>query len=219
MEGLATDRLHVPAGLAPDGLCIVQELINTATGPAAGASHVPDLLASEERAGLWLTAALEQWSAATGQPAPDLRVAEADLAPLRRLRESVRALVGAHCEGVSQPFSLPGVSLALRFDSAGRVRYGTSASGWRGIAALIAVEILLSQHTGTWHRFKRCPYPTCGVAFYDQTRNNNRVWHDVRTCGNRTNLVVSRQRRRTLRQAPDGTTAAAPEQSSADMHA
>ena len=35
-----------------------------------------------------------------------------------------------------------------------------------------------------------------GFAFYDRSRNNGRVWHDVHTCGNVANLRASRARRR-----------------------
>jgi len=202
MEGLATTRLTVPSGRAPGGLGLVQDLVNTATRPAHAPSHVADLLATEQSANGWLSAALPQWSAATGQPTPDLQLGEADLAPLRRLREAVRALADAPEDGPPQggpPRALPippgGTSVMLRFDHDGRVRYGTAATGWRGVASLVAAEILLAQHTGTWARFKACPYPSCGVAFFDHTRNNNRVWHDVKVCGNRTNLAASRQRR------------------------
>lgn len=206
MEGLATDRLHLPAGRAPGGLSLVQELVNTATRPKkTGPSRVADLLADEDQANRWLEAALAHWSAQTGQPAPELRLAVADLAPLRRLRESVRALAsgdagvagGASAGRAAPSFAPAGVSVALRVEADGRVRYGTAATGWRGVATLVTAEILLAQHTASWQRFKTCPFPPCGVAFYDESRNNSRVWDDVRTCGNRVNLAASRERRRT----------------------
>jgi predicted RNA-binding Zn ribbon-like protein len=55
---------------------------------------------------------------------------------------------------------------------------------------------MLAQHSGAWERLETCPYPPCGIAFYDESKNNSRVWHDVKTCGNRTNLAASRGRRR-----------------------
>ena len=215
MEALATDRMRLSAGRAPGGLALVQELINTSTRTSDAAPAVlADLLADLETANRWLGAALARWSAETDQPAPELRLGEADLAPLRKLRESVRALAsapgdnadapresaegvdGGGVHGVSAAFPPAGVSVALRVDADGRVRHGTTAAGWRGVATLVMAEILLAQHTGSWQRFKTCPYPVCGVAFYDESRNNSRVWHDVRTCGNRTNLAASRERRR-----------------------
>lgn len=194
MEGLATGRLSGPVGPAPGGLALVQELLNTATRPADEPSHVADLLAGVDVAGRWLAAASAQWAEATGQPEPELCLGEADLAPLRRLRESVRALAGGGDATGAVP---PGpANVSLRFDERGQVGYGTSATGWRGVAALVTAEVLLAQRTGAWERFKACPFPRCGIAFFDQTRNNNRVWHDVRICGNRTNLEASRRRRR-----------------------
>lgn len=216
MDGLATDRLTLPAGRAPGGLALVQELVNTATRQRAADGASPhDLLADAAAANRWLAAALAQWAVATDQPAPELHLVDADLPQLRRLRESVRALAAAGvaeadddpAHGEPSPGKLPhvGATVALRIDADGRVRHGTSATGWRGVAALVTAEILLAQHTDTWQRFKTCPFPVCGVAFYDESRNNSRVWHDVRTCGNRTNLAASRERRRSraARQSPD----------------
>jgi len=215
MEALATDRLTLPAGRAPGGLALVQELVNTATRRRDEASSGPDdLLADVGPANRWLGAALARWAAETGQPAPESKLTEADLPALRRVREAVRALAsrggdgdgGGESEngdGAADPVAATAAASAsltanvsLRVDASGRVLYGTTATGWRGIAALVLAEVLLAQRTGDWERFKACPYPVCGVAFYDGSRNNSRVWHDVRTCGNRTNLAASRRRRR-----------------------
>lgn len=213
MEGLATGRLSGPVGTAPGGLALVQELLNTATRPGTEASHVADLLSDADTANRWLAAASAQWVEATGQPDPGLQLGDADLMPLRRFREAVRDAVGgpaseAGSAGSSEsgsaapspaPAAIPAtaaVTVALRFTENGSVAYGTSATGWRGLAALVTTEALLAQRSGTWERFKTCPFPECGIAFFDQTRNNSRVWHDVRTCGNRTNLRASRQKRR-----------------------
>jgi predicted RNA-binding Zn ribbon-like protein len=42
-----------------------------------------------------------------------------------------------------------------------------------------------------------CRNPTCRAAFYDRSKNNSAVWHDVKACGNAINLRASRARRRT----------------------
>ena len=201
MDGRETGTLKAPSSRAPGGLALVQDLVNTATRPAEAPSPLGDALATEDSANQWLSAALSAWADATGQPAPALNLGESDLQPLRRLREAVRALAeqqpGAeHDEGRPRPAPPGATSVALHFGDDGRVHYGTAATGWRGVASLVATEILLAQRTGTWERFKACPYEGCGVTFFDHTRNNNRVWHDVRICGNRTNLVASRQRKR-----------------------
>ncbi|NUR09393.1 MAG: CGNR zinc finger domain-containing protein, partial [Nocardioidaceae bacterium] len=54
----------------------------------------------------------------------------------------------------------------------------------------------LAQADGSWPRLKTCRGRGCPCAFYDASRNNSRVWHDVHTCGNVANLRASRTRRR-----------------------
>jgi predicted RNA-binding Zn ribbon-like protein len=57
-------------------------------------------------------------------------------------------------------------------------------------------EIFRAQATGAWRRLKVCRNVACSGAFYDLSRNNSRVWHDVHRCGNIANLRASRARRR-----------------------
>jgi predicted RNA-binding Zn ribbon-like protein len=47
-----------------------------------------------------------------------------------------------------------------------------------------------------WRRMKLCGNGRCAVAFFDRSRNNSGVWHDVAACGNAINLRASRARRR-----------------------
>jgi predicted RNA-binding Zn ribbon-like protein len=202
MKALATDRLRMATGRAPGGLALVQELLNTGMRPQPAGPE--DLLAEVDTANRWLDSALAQWATATGQAAPALRLAEDDLVQLRGLRESLRALADGNGPGSATAgpagdagdFPPAGVNIALWIGADGRVHRGTGADGWRGLAALVTAEILLAQHAGLWPRFKACRHPECGAAFYDESRNNSRVWHDVRSCGNRTNLANSRERRR-----------------------
>jgi len=199
MKAVATDQALQPAGRAPGGLVLVQDLVNTATLEKYAVHAYPgDLLADVAAANRWLDGALAHWAAANGQTPPALHLSEADLAPLTRFREAVRALAAGQDDPNQAAVPLGAANLSLRIDRDGVVRHGTTASGWRGVSALVTGEIMLAQHTGTWSRLKTCRYPVCGVAFYDGSRNNSRVWHDVRTCGNRTNLAASRERRRAV---------------------
>ncbi len=66
----------------------------------------------------------------------------------------------------------------------------------RWLASAVWGEVLLAQRDGRWERLKVCRNPACPCAFYDRSRNNSRVWHDVHTCGNVANLRASRARRR-----------------------
>lgn len=35
----------------------------------------------------------------------------------------------------------------------------------------------------TLRRLKLCRNPLCHTAFYDLSKNNSKVWHDLATCG------------------------------------
>lgn len=184
---LAGARFDLDA--APGGLILVQDLVNTSLiDPAMG---VPDLLTTVEEAQRWLDAALAAWAGGTspGATAPAVRLGAADLPRLRALREAVRALLLGG-EAVEVPSQI--VELELRD---GAVAYRATGAGWRVVAALVHVELLLAQHTGALERFRSCANPACGAAFYDRTRNGSRVWHDAKTCGNVMNLRASRARR------------------------
>src|SRR5260370_37847447 len=77
---------------APGALGLAQDLLNTA--PAA---HEPDLLADLATARTWVSEATGQWSAATGQPAPEVMLDADDLAKLRAFRDDLgEAITPAH---------------------------------------------------------------------------------------------------------------------------
>jgi predicted RNA-binding Zn ribbon-like protein len=163
---------------APGGLILVQDLVNTALlDPALG---VPDLLTDAGDAQRWLDAAL---------PGSGITLAAADLPRLRALREAVRAALLQR-----RSPAVPAQTVELELHD-GAVAYRATGTGWRAVAALVHVELLLAQHNGTWERLGSCANPACGAAFYDRTRNASRVWHDAKTCGNVMNLRASRARR------------------------
>jgi predicted RNA-binding Zn ribbon-like protein len=64
------------------------------------------------------------------------------------------------------------------------------------VASLVAVEMFKAQLDGSWNRLKACRNPRCAVAFFNRSRNNSGVWHDVKVCGNAANLRVYRARQR-----------------------
>ena len=184
--GAATARLGLTP--APRGLCFVQELVNTAT-PHPAPVALPDLLATPATAQTWLSGALAQWAQATGQPTPRVALAERDLGPLRELRESLRRRLAG-----GDPTGSWSGTLAVTVD--GTSTYRPLGEGAAAVESLVATEYLLAQFSGTVVRLKACRSPRCGVAFFDESKNVSRVWHDVRTCGNKHNLRVSRARRK-----------------------
>jgi hypothetical protein len=49
---------------------------------------------------------------------------------------------------------------------------------------------------GLWTRLKACRNPPCSVVFYDNSKNQSRVWHNTSDCGNLVNLRAARVRQR-----------------------
>ncbi len=174
---------------APGGLALVQDFLNTAGIEGYG----PDLLADGALADDWVAGAARAWSAARGldvQPPP---MGDADLAKLRALRDRIAQLVAG--EPPTGRGAGP-VSASLTLSKTGEVRLEPVGAGWRWLASALWGEVLLGQQDGTWRRIKRCHNPRCASTFYDRSKNNSGVWHDVKTCGNAANLRASRARRR-----------------------
>lgn len=182
----ATARLGLD--VAPGGLRLIQDLVNTGAPIGSGA---PDLLQDAATATAWLRAALAAWSERSGQEAVCTPVVAQDLDPLRALREDLRAWLADD----TVPLAVREQALAIGVDR-GRVRYRPNQDAAAAISALVSLELLLAARSGTRPRLKVCANPACGAAFYDNSRNTSRVWHDVRTCGNQANLRASRARRR-----------------------
>jgi predicted RNA-binding Zn ribbon-like protein len=191
---------------APAGLRLAQDLINTATHTRAGDPR-QDHLADLATARTWLRHALEDWSEATGAPAPDIDLTEADLPELRDLRETLREPLRASSDNATATtgpadFRERASDIRLAVTTDGRITYQPLGGGSEAIAAMIAAETLLAQTAGTWKRLKTCAHPACGVCFYDSSPNRSRAWHDTKTCGNINNLRASRARRRTETDTP-----------------
>ncbi|MBV8787949.1 MAG: CGNR zinc finger domain-containing protein [Mycobacterium sp.] len=168
---------------------MVQDFLNTRGIEGYGA----DLLADTASAGEWAENAVRAWSAKRGMDLRPPALDDADLAKLRAVRATISSLVAGQA-----PSGLGAgpVSASFALSDAGEVRLDPSGSGWRWLASALFGEILLGQHAGTWRRIKQCHNHHCGSTFYDRSKNNSGVWHDVKTCGNAANLRASRARRR-----------------------
>ncbi|NEC48446.1 CGNR zinc finger domain-containing protein, partial [Actinospica acidiphila] len=103
------------------------------------------------------------------------------------------ALVTGEAEPVRAPTD---VSLRPGLDEEGRVALVPVGGPGEWLEAAVWAQVLLAQADGTWQRLKLCREPACRSAFYDRSRNNSGVWHDVRRCGNAANLRASRARRK-----------------------
>jgi predicted RNA-binding Zn ribbon-like protein len=196
-DSSATGRFGLPP--APGGLRLAQDLVNTSLSAHQGKPEL-DHLADLPTASAWLQQALAGWSSATGKQAPDISLQSRDLAPLRTLRERLRQSLRANAAHVppTRPTGADDAAssdIRLTLDTNGRIDYRSLASGWRGVAALISIEMLLAQAAGSRPRLKTCALPACGACFHDGSPNQARVWHDTKLCGNGPNLRASRARR------------------------
>jgi len=188
---------------APAGLRLAQDLVNTSLSARQGTEN--DQLADLGAATAWWGEALAAWSAASGRRAPELTLRKRDLAPLRVLREQFRQGLranAAHVDPVEpvEPGDVVSAGVQLSLHANGHVGYRPLEDGWRGVAALLSIELLLADATGSLSRLKTCAAPVCGACFYDGSPNRARVWHNTKMCGNVPNLRASRARRKSLGQ-------------------
>jgi predicted RNA-binding Zn ribbon-like protein len=195
---------------APAGLTIVQDFLNT----RAIVGHGADLLADRDVASSWARATIQRWAADRGIDPPALSLSPADLRHLRELRGAFELMVGGpeyggperdattDGDGAIDGAAVAAPVAATLIPGAGNVTLAPSGTGWRWLASALWIETYRSQQNGTWPRLKRCRNTQCGSTFYDGSRNNSGVWHDVRTCGNVANLRASRARRRVARADP-----------------
>ena len=178
MSSPASERLGVVP--APGGLRVVQDFVNT------DAAHRPDLLAD--------AVAAREWFAAVGYPSADFT--DADLRKLADLRTRLRNALRRRHDDPAGGIVTAGVSVGLRLAGDGTVVSEPQGKGWRLVASVLLLELFRAQETNVWPRLKVCRNEVCGTAFYDRSRNNSGVWHDVLVCGNAINLRTSRARRR-----------------------
>jgi hypothetical protein len=182
MSHLATERLRLQP--APGGLALVQDLLNT----RQIGLHAFDLLGTVDGARYWLLQATD--------PGPDdddwaRELSDRDLVTLRALRTDIERLVSA---GASVVGRVARVALVLGAD--GGLSLEPGGPGLSRFASAVWTQVFLAQQAGTWKRLKLCHNPPCASAFYDRSKNNSGVWHDVKMCGNAVNLRASRARRR-----------------------
>ncbi|GHG51286.1 CGNR zinc finger domain-containing protein [Streptomyces griseocarneus] len=193
----ATARYGLEA--APGGLALVQDLLNTVAVDGSGHG---DLLAGPEEARAWAEAAGAGWTAVTGQPVPPVALDADGLEELRAFRDDLQrttsqALWDGPGDGAGPvPLVLHCTAAALQLGEDGVVRLEPRGAGWRRLASLVLLAAFEAQRAGTRHRLKTCRAPRCPVAFYDRSRNNSGVWHEVKVCGNAANLRAYRARRR-----------------------
>jgi hypothetical protein len=188
MSHLATERLRLQP--APGGLALVQDLLNT----RQIGLHAFDLLGTVDGARYWLRQAMERKS---GDADWVRELSARDLDQLRALRTDIERLVAG---SVPAPGPVAQASLVLTAD--GGLHLDPNGERISRFASEVWTHVFLAQLADTWRRLKLCHNPPCASAFYDRSKNNSGVWHDVKMCGNAVNLRASRARRRAATAQP-----------------
>ncbi|WP_220037432.1 MULTISPECIES: CGNR zinc finger domain-containing protein [unclassified Curtobacterium] len=177
---------------APTGLALVQDFLNTAGGGRQ------DRLRDATAANKWWREARAQWAADRGEVVPDTELDDRDAQQLRTLRHELKqALYGRVTEhGDDHGKPLARVATQLDIGTDGSVSARPTGTRSAAVRSALAVEMMRAQIVDEWRRLKVCRNTSCEVVFYDRSRNNSGVWHDVLVCGNAANLRASRARRR-----------------------
>lgn len=187
MSDPATQRYA--AAPAPALLRRVQSFLNTRS---TGRPPEADLLAGPAPANSWLRAL--DWPASP-------RLTTDDLPPLYELREALQAQLEAD-RAAAEPRPQPDLARhleKLRWGMTlqeGRLVLSAEGDGWRQVAGTVLADILLAQQHELWPRLKACRNAPCSVVFYDNSKNQSRVWHNTSDCGNLVNLRAARARQR-----------------------
>lgn len=183
----ATERYGL--AVVPGSLALVQDFLNTRS--IMGKER--DLLADYGSAQNWWDTAISAWSSERRLTRPTPRLTHRDLSKLRDLRTMLDDWRAGGLPEQLDPS--PGLA-AYDLDETGQIRWTPLGDGWTWLSSALWGEITIAQATGSWSRLKQCRNPLCRSAFYDRSKNNSAVWHDVKVCGNAVNLRNSRARRR-----------------------
>jgi hypothetical protein len=181
----ASERYGV--SVAPEGLRFVQELANSISHDRPPAAS--DLLDEVFDCQTWLDEVVAEWIDIHGIPKPDISLDAKKVVQLRSLRTALRKLIQGNESGQRSAFS--GLELKIGDDASSLI---PSGSGVAWLKRALAIEWILAQQSGDVARLKLCRNTSCAVAFYDHSKNNSRVWHDVARCGNAANVRAYRAR-------------------------
>jgi predicted RNA-binding Zn ribbon-like protein len=140
-----------------------------------------------------------RWLSAHGLAAPSTRVAAADLALARRLRDGLRGLLAASEQSGASRRELAAVaselSLTIDFTGTEPVLSRVDNPARAALAQLLAACVTAAAQ-GRWARMKMCSAHDCNWVFYDASRNRLGRWCAMDVCGNRVKTSRYRARRR-----------------------
>jgi predicted RNA-binding Zn ribbon-like protein len=167
---------------APGRLGLVQAFLNSFHA-LEQETYGGDLLADPR--------ALGEWFSRRGLPVDPTEVSRADLQRALAVRKGLRALLVANNDGRLDAEAVAQLDAATERASIGvrlaqnRAELVPRAAGVDGALAVVLSVVAEAMLDGSWPRFKACPGPDCGWAFFDSSRNNGSVWCSMQVCGGR----------------------------------
>jgi hypothetical protein len=168
------ERFGVEA--APAELHLTHSLLDS-FGPSTFSDM--ELLDDPTSAQAWLDDVLRDWGARhPGNLVPAIPLNARTVRSIKQLRADVRELLG-EAPGSAEALSAP-VRVSVNGGRFELVPQGTGA-GW--LRSAVSSELLIAQEHDLLRRFKVCRNPACLVAFYDRSKSNTRIWHDMARCG------------------------------------
>ena len=179
---------------APGPLRLVQEFVNSAhVHPHLENGEAPDAFDSP--------GGLKAWLDERDLVEPSEQVLAGDRHYAVETREALRAILLTNGGAPPDEGSVETVNraatraqLTLKFDVDGGSGLKPIARGVDGAIGAILAVAFAAMAEGSWTRLKVCPEETCGVAFFDQSKNRSRRWCSMEVCGNRTKVRSYRQR-------------------------
>lgn len=181
-----SDRYVAP--LAPPGLHLTQALANSRARTPMDLDPLRDLASAQS----WIDSLAGEWAEVHGGPAPRIVLTSTGLERVRQLRTTLRAILLRDEESSPASLRIP-VNVAVDGDQVELVPTGTDGQ-W--LESAISAELALASRDDILRRLKLCREPGCRTAFYDLSKNNSKVWHNMDMCGTPQRMREYRARRR-----------------------
>lgn len=176
---------------APEGAQLIADFVNTNELEEPDGEHLRD------------PGSLRDWLNERDLLPAGARVADADLAAAKAVREALRKLLLANNGVPLDKGSLATLNdaaaasrLRVAFSPAGGAALVPDQSDVPGALSRILAVAYTSMADESWQRLKACRLDDCQWAFYDHSKNRSRTWCSMKVCGNRAKARAYRDRQR-----------------------
>lgn len=195
-EETAAIAARAEAGASPGALAREYGVPHGFISALRRGSPIFDELDTHEDTDLWLRE--------HGFLADNEKIHDADLGPLKALRELLRDFAAANnsnhelrAGAVEELNAVASANpVAVRAGgSSGPMLEPAATADCPAIARILAT-LFEAMRDGSWLRLKRCPGLGCPFTFYDSSRNRTGTWCSMSVCGNRTKVRKYQERRR-----------------------